>query len=514
MKRSMIWLMLVTFLFAGTLTAQNQVRGTCGNVDPTHMLERVDQHKKWLENAPLMLRNSIPKYVPVTIIFVADDNGNGFALPEQALAQIASMNEQYADQEMVFYIDEFRYLESSSVYNSPNTSSSIFRMRGARDNNAMNIFVTRSAENGGGQPGTVLGYYSPSEDWIVIRKDEFNGFSATLAHEVGHFFGLPHPHSGWECSPYDEDVHGNPVSSIWSPCNAGLRVEFQDGSNCSNSGDRICDTPPDYNFGFGWSVGGDQCAPYTPEVRDPMGDVVNPMEENIMGYFINCDEYAFTTQQKNVIQADFFSSARSYLRTGVTPETAPVTNEVVYNYPINDEETPTFDNIELDWDNTPGANQYLVIVDRIGSFTLQPERFIVEESNLIVDELSEGKKYFWKVWPYNESQTGAGWAPTQSFFVGTASAVNTISSVEEVAIFPNPVSDQDLTISLRSSQTLNANIRLVDLSGKTVISVGEQVIQGGMQWQYSMNVTGLTPALYFLQIVSDKGIITEKVSVQ
>lgn len=509
-----IWLLAGIFFISGGLMAQGQVRGTCGTTDVEYLVNRVKQHQEWLQSAPLVLRSSVDKYVPVTIIFVADDNGNGYARPEQALEALDVLNRQYAPQDLIFYIDEFRYKADTDIYDTPASASAVFQMKTVRDGNALNIFVTRSAQNGGNTPGTILGYYDSQNDWIVIRKDEFNAFSATLSHEVGHFFGLPHPHSGWECDPYDEETHGNPVNSIWSPCNSGLRVEYQDGSNCSNAGDMICDTPPDYNFGFGWSVSGDQCAPYDRETMDPKGDVVDPMEENIMGYFIDCDEYVFTPNQMSIVQSDFFSSSRSYLRTGVVPVLDTVLNNVVYNFPINDEESPTFTQVEFDWDDTPGANAYLFIIDRFSTFTQSPERYLVEQSGLIIDELDVNKRYYWKVWPYNESHTGAGWGSTQQFVTGVASAVNTISSVEEFDIFPNPVSSGNVTISLRSSRTLNAELRVVDLSGQIIRSERNHVINAGITWQNHIDVTGLVPSLYLVQLVTDRGIITEKISVQ
>ena len=511
------YLFLLVFAISFSLNlgySQGEIRGTCGNTDPLPFLERIQAHKEALTNAPLVLRSSVTKYVPLTIILVADDNGNGYAREEQVLAEIASLNRQYAPQEMVFYLANLKYKADSRIYNTPASNGAVFQMNLVRDNSSLNIFVTQAAESGSGNPGTTLGYFSRENDWVVVRKSEFNGASGTLAHELGHFFSLAHPHSGWECEPYDEDIHGNPVESFWSPCNGSIRVEFQDGSNCDNSGDFVCDTPPDYNFGFGWSVQGDQCAPYTREVRDPQGEIVDPMEENIMGYFIDCEEYVFTPNQQSLIQADYFSSSRAYLRTGIVPATDTVINDVVYNYPINGEESPTYTQVELDWDDVDGANMYLFIIDRFNTFSFQPERYIVSESSIVLEELAADRQYYWRVWPFNESMTGAGWASTQDFFTGVSSAVNTIDAVDEVNVFPNPVTSGSLTLAVKATSTIDADVYLTDMSGRTVLSAGSFLIEGGSTWTQPVDVSGLVPAMYILQIVSDQGIITEKVSVQ
>src|SRR5690606_10834658 len=135
------------------------------------------------------------------------------------------------------------------------------------------------------------------------------------------------------------------------------------------AGDRVCDTPEDYNLGLFYQ---NDCDPNT-SIMDKNSELIDPMENNVMGYYRDCDSYAFTPTQKNLINTDFFSFRRSYIRTGVIPNTEPVTDPVVYISPINGEETPGFTNVLLDWEDTPHANKYLVIIDRFSSFTFSPQ---------------------------------------------------------------------------------------------------------------------------------------------
>jgi Secretion system C-terminal sorting domain len=511
-----IKLLLILGLFAGSVTAQSQVelRGLCGTLADEASTVVLKQNIQDAAEGSIEMRSGITRYVPVTFHLIADDNGNGYAREEQVLEQLASLNELYGAQDFVLYIDQIKYKADSRIYNAPASSQAIFQMRLIKDKNSMNIYITKTADSGGGNPGVVLGYYSFSEDWIVLRKDEFSGTSGTLGHEIGHFFSMAHTYSFWECEPYNEEMHGNPVSSIWSPCNGSVRVELQDGSNCNNSGDFICDTPPDYMFGFGWSVGGDQCAEYNAGTMDPNGEVVDPMETNVMGAFIDCVDYEFTNTQQNVIRSDYQSTRRSYLRTGVVPKTTPVVDDVVYNYPINDEDSPTYTQIEFDWDDVDGANQYLFIVDRFSSFTSAPQRILVGESGIVLDELKKDVRYFWKVWPFNESQTGAGWSATQSFMVGLTSSVNEISSVEDYNVYPNPVTNDKLVVAIRSTETFEAEIRIIDMSGKVIQqSRGHQILADN-QWNVEINTQEFSAGLYIIQVVSDKGILASKFAVQ
>jgi hypothetical protein len=495
-----------------TLDVTGQVRGTCGVTDPTELLERVTMHQEYLATAPLQMRNALVKYCPITFHLVADGSGNGRAREEQALEQLAKLNEHYAPQEMIFYIDEIRFIDHTLIFTEPSNGTAVFQMNFTRDQNAMNIWVTQSAENGGSNPGITLGYYSPQQDWIVIRKDEFNGFNNTLAHEIGHFFSLPHPHSGWECEPYNEAMHGNPVSSIWSPCNGSLRVEFQNGSNCQIAGDRICDTNPDYNFGFGWSG----CNEYTPTVRDPNNDIVDVIENNHMGYFIGCTNYMFTPNQQSIIQSDFFTSSRSYLRTGYIPDQDPVMNNVVYNYPINGEESGAVDFADLDWEDTPGATHYLVIIDRSATFSFVPRRFLVNESFLTVTGLAVNINYYWRVWPYNESKTGARWGATQNFHTGEPSAVKTISSVDILDVFPNPAVGSDvITLHVEANSPFDAAVTLYNLVGDRVWERQGLHFESGQTVNMPLLVgDALLPGLYLVKIQSsDGGIISRKLNI-
>lgn len=509
-------LSILSLLLAFIGSLGSQINGSCGLTPEDHVLlmERLIANKETYEAAPVQTRSSIVKYVPITCILVADDNGNGRAREEQVLEQIASLNQYYAAQELIYYIDEWRYKDHTLIFTDPTHPTSIFQMRLIKDPNAMNVFVTQSAQTDGGL-GVTLGFYSPQNDWIVIRKDEFNGFNNTLAHEGGHFWSLEHTFNGWDCTSYDPDEHGNPVNILWSPCNGSLRIELMNGSNCQTAGDLICDTNPDYNFGYGWSSGGDQCAPYTQQVRDSNGDLIDVEEQNQMGYFISCDDYFFTPTQQSLIQTDFFSAARAYLRRSYVPDQDPVENSIVYNYPVNGEETSTFDNVEFDWEDEPGATDYLVIVDRSSSFTFVPKRFRVQESFLTIDELTPNVNYFWKVWPYNESVTGAGWGPTQTFRTGLSSGVKEISSVNRFDVFPNPVRDQsEISIVLESSLAFEAEITLYDLTGEVAWYSSTEQIIAGKENRMSIPTERLSPGLYFLTVQSSEGgIETKKVSV-
>ncbi|MDQ3016890.1 MAG: zinc-dependent metalloprotease [Bacteroidota bacterium] len=499
---SRLVLSVFCLLFTTLISAQY-----CGTPQAP-LLERVDVNKR----LPAGTRNAV-KYIPVTFHLVAATNGTGRIQEEDVFRQLANLNAQYADQEAIFYIDTLKYMNNDAVYNTPHSVAATIQMRLGEDKNSVNVFITNSANDGGGSPGTVLAYYDPQEDWIVSKKGQINGTTSTLAHELGHFFSLPHPHAGWDCYPYTTTDYNNPVDvNFTKPCDTGggsLLIELQDGSNCATAGDRICDTPPDYNLGLLYQNDCDQ----NTSIRDKNNQVIMPMVNNFMGYYTNCANYAFTQTQKNLMNTDFYTVQRAYIRTGKVPKTTPVVDPVNYIYPINGEETSGTTDIVLDWADVPGANRYMVLIDRFSSFTFSPQKYFVYSSELTIDELPLGVTYYWKVWPYNESQTGAGYSQTQNFKVGEGTGVNDISEINDYVLSPNPTANgQESILTLHTTKFFDANINLIDLSGRVLLRENISVPSG--ESRHRVNTTALTSGIYFIVVNTASGTLVEKLMVE
>lgn len=469
------------------------------------LLERTDINKKLM----LPVQRGVVKYIPVTFHMVASSSGTGRVTEEAVLMQVANINASYADQEAIFYIDRFNYFDNDAVYNTPGSAAATTQMRLRKDNNSVNVFIVNNIESNG--PGTTLAYYNPQEDWLVSRKGEINGATSTLAHEMGHFFSLAHPFFGWDCHPFTLDEYTNPVNVNFTlPCDdfggGSILIELHDRSNCNTAGDRICDTPEDYNLGLFFQ---NDCDENT-IIKDKNGEVIKPMTNNFMSYYRDCAMYVFSATQKNLINTDFFSFQRTYIRTGNVPNTTPVVGPVAYISPINGEESNGTSNILLDWEDTPGANKYLVIYDRFASFTFNPVKTIVSSSELLItNTLTENVTYYWKVWPYNESMTGAGYSPTQNFRAVTGTGVNELREINEYSLSPNPVPDHMAAVlTLSSTKPFTATMEILDATGHS-FSKESITIPSGIS-QHTVQTTDLPVGIYFVIINANNGRLVER----
>ncbi|GIK69808.1 MAG: T9SS C-terminal target domain-containing protein [Bacteroidetes bacterium] len=146
-----------------------------------------------------------------------------------------------------------------------------------------NIWVVKTIANFTGGGGTILGYaqFPGQGSWntygVVCRNDQFGTIGTatgadgrTMSHEAGHCFGLLHTFQG-NC-----------------------------GSNCSTSGDYVCDTPPTYDATYACNLSQNTCSN---DASGPSAYNTNVVDqiENYMSY--DACQNMFSLGQKARINA-------------------------------------------------------------------------------------------------------------------------------------------------------------------------------------------------------------------
>ncbi len=455
------------------------------------------------------LRDDIT-YVPVKIFLVADNEGNGRLNEESVLDLMCTLNQNYADQNIQFYIkDGFSYMNNTTIYNNPSGSFAASLIRNARKLNAINIFFTEGASE-----GSAAYYQGPTgfNDWIVVRNNYADDVRV-VTHEIGHFFSVPHPFNGWDDEPWDSEKHGNPVGK-YAPDKVTIN-EFADGSNCNpnlaqnnnNVGDGICDTPADYNFASS------NCD-YTLDARDPNGAKVTPQENNYMNYFFGCDNYVFTNGQKTEISRSLNSSSRDYLRSNYQPNTMIIDQVTELISPQNQESLISDNEVVLKWTKSNGADYYLVELDVSPSIDFSPESYITTEDNIYIDGLLPEKNYFWRVTPFNEYYTCTSRSEIRRFKTSKTSAINELPFVRHLNIYPSvlPKNNNQINILIDTELSFQAHFQLFGLQGKRYHQWPILDFIPGRNY-YELNIPELASGMYVLNLQSAKGSYSTKILV-
>ncbi|MDO8367632.1 MAG: zinc-dependent metalloprotease [Saprospiraceae bacterium] len=511
--------LVLFFAFMASLSAFSQQTQPhhCGNAeDQAEFIPRLLENKIVMEALRAVADNrGETQYVPIHFHLVADANGNGRHKEIKVLDQLCELNRAYASVGIQFYLSEHpthglfdKSINNDNVYETQ-TNGLVMNLR--RHNNAVNVYVVNAAVSGNNQPGVTLAYYSPTQDWIVSRKAEINGSlpNSTLPHEVGHFFSLPHTFFGYESKSFDPSFPTWPTAPVVAPNGGGVTTERQDGTNCTTSADRICDTPPDYNFGFI----APSCANYAGGAKDPLGVFVNPMENNFMGYFNGCNPYVFTQDQSDIMLADLNHSSRNYLDNNFTPTATEITSPTdLLLSPASGSTQPYYNNVMIEWQSVPGATHYLVEVDIISTFgTSQAQTFIETGTSKLLTTLSPNRTYYWRVKPFNYL-VGCAEAKSRNFKTPATSATHDIEGLSAWQISPNPVSAEVANLRISAEQSFEANVRITDAAGRTV-SLQQSIAFPQGESNHEIRTESLGNGFYFVSIESKNGRNVQKLSV-
>jgi len=507
MKLQRIILLIFGFGFL-TLSVDAQ---KCGTEHDTEFMARLDKTINHLNQNPSSRKVEDTRYVPVKFHLIANSQGLG-RIPESLVyTQLCRLNEQYDSMGFLFYIDEeFSLVNNTVIYEHSPSSSARSQMAGLRNQNPMsvNVFVTNATHSEG-----VAGYYTGGADFLVVAKPYFDEVdNGTLGHELAHLFSLAHPHVGWEDNPYNPQVHGETVtitSISSSQTGSAIEVELMNELNCTTAADRVCDTPPDYGFTQNGDVDNGQIChnPWEGVVKDRNGVLIYSIPNTIMGYN-SCDEVIFTHGQANVIRANY--DLRTNINKTFVPDTTQITEAISTIEPVAFSTTEYYNEVLFDWTEVDGAHSYVLELSGTASFSYE-----TTESEFVVTDLAPGASYTWRVFPTNDIGSCQAIPDGGLFFTSSdeVSSVNDIDIVSNVTVHPNPVVDQEFTLSFESANSLDAKMSIYDLSGKAIINNVNTPIRSGKNL-IPVQLNNAATGLYNLIIRTSEGIITEKLIIK
>lgn len=203
--------------------------------------------------------------IPVTVHLVRRSNGVTGMTQANIDAMFVTLNTRYQGTGMQFFQNgATRNIDNDNMYLNTDTQGEINAICNTDlIPDTLNLYLTNNLRTDDGPdpdnlPDSLCGmgsFTSTSGFQAVIIDFACATNASTVAHEIGHFFNLFHTH---------ETAHGS---------------ECPDGSNCSNNGDDVCDTPADPDL---TNLVTPDCAYFGTAMR--CGQLFNPDPTNVMSY--------------------------------------------------------------------------------------------------------------------------------------------------------------------------------------------------------------------------------------
>ncbi|MEZ4885254.1 MAG: hypothetical protein R3E32_11050 [Chitinophagales bacterium] len=377
MNRSFYHLILSIFLAIITvdLPAQTQV-STIPEPCGTELSAKQLQWLKAFRQQPTSYHKSAdaPLYVPMQIHILGSgdaDKPYGFYPAQEAYRVLCELNDDFTDTGIQFYsASDFHYIVKPGYYSQFEVSQGLEMMSIHNFPDVINVYIV-------GKAAGLCGYYAPGYDGIVVIKSCIESGDNTLAHEVGHYFSLPHPFLGWE-NGKTPPPH---------------QQELVDGSNCATTGDYFCDTRADYASNR-WNC------PYSGKPKyDPNGELMDPDETLFMSYSYDHCSTRFSAEQAEAMVGNIFQN-RSYLLQNSPPEIVRMDQNLLL-YPVSPATPVPFEHVLLSWSAVEGASEYYVEVrneNLIVNIAPADASFYTTETSAML-ELDPYITYNWSVQP-------------------------------------------------------------------------------------------------------------------
>ncbi|MEQ8703680.1 MAG: zinc-dependent metalloprotease [Phaeodactylibacter sp.] len=438
-------------------------------------------------------------YIPLTIHLVGTDEGKGFFTGEQLASALCILNEDFLPTDLQFYISgDIRYINNSTYYRH-NFGQGFQMMESNNVPNTVNCYFVQD-------PAGACGYFSPGADGVAMSKGCSGPNSHTWAHELGHFFSLPHTFSGWEGTDY------SPSSTTPEFIN-NRRVERMDGSFCNDSGDGFCDTPPDY-LSYRWSCNSQNLSGV--QQKDPQDSTFRSDGTFFMSYASDGCMNRFSEEQTAAMRANIQFQRPGLTTNSFIPDLISDTLQTALLAPDSGAVFGNTSLVTLQWEAVAGAIGYAIDFDFYVPFnglTINYRSYTTTTNSLTLNDLQSNRTYIWRVRPFGRYDGCTTFSEPRSFSVGTF-----VNSTEWEAgdfglkVFPQPLSASagPLQISATLPSGGRATLRLINSSGQVVRTAAFET-RAGIN-NTSLSADHLSPGFYLLELVCKDGRWVEKVT--
>lgn len=449
-------------------------------------------------------------YVPLTIHLLGWDNGTGYFSVPRLLDALCTLNEDFIEADMQFYIQgDFNYI-ANTAWNVHATVQEGAEMMFANNvENTINCYIVAD-------PAGNCGYNLPYAG-MAVAKSCADPADHTWAHEMGHQLALPHPFIGWEGGhSYD----GQAISNFSEPAPDTVYIDYTyfqsyyvpidtliidtllterlDGSNCTEAADGFCDTAPDY-LAYRWNCNSE--AESNVIQRDPNDETFRSDGTLIMSYANDACSYRFSPDQIAAMRANVIDEKPELIAENQMP--GEEIGEVVLSYPVDSVGVGSSGGVLFDWEDTPGATGYVITVDAVlGSTGVTIKRLESDVSEVFMpDDLIMGQTYRWTVRAYSGHYFCNEYYAEGLFYGQTILNTEEFIGLTKLTVQPNILTQgtSQLTVNAEILTDRNLSWTLTDLAGRTT-GTGVLVTNGADSFSQRIEVENLLPGVYFFGI--------------
>jgi len=459
-------------------------------------------------------------YLPLTIHIVGNDDSLGMASFDAVLNSFCQLNEDYAPAGIQFFIEgSVRYIYETAFYVHDSVKAGGIRMLQYNVANTLNVYFV-------GSPAGNCGYNLPYAG-IAMSNSCINGH--TFAHEMGHCLSLPHTFLGWEGG---RSWNGSPVQVFNTPAPERVTINYTDfkdtiflndtliidtvfvenvprvgvNANCQFAADGFCDTPADY-LAFRWFCTAANSISSLAQI-DPDSVVFQSDGWYIMSYAYDECQVGFSQEQINAMKAYVLTEKPSLLynqspyndSVGQLMPLLPLAGAIIPS------QSPRFE-----WAATQGATHYYLEIYKEPYATNQ-----VVERVLLTDTFYQSTRnytprlasfpYAWRVLPYNNGYTCAGFSPVRNFNTVLPSGLEPAMMEQTLQwdLLPNYTNaGQTIRVAITDVKIQHATLRIYSSTGQLLWSAAQNLEQ--VQNLEISIPTHWASGLYFVELSTELG---------
>ena len=439
---------------------------------------------------------SIPEsgiiYIPIQVHILRSDAGNGGYNLVSLQESLCTLNNDFKNTGIQFYFEnEVNYIDNSKWDSHPRFEAGIEMMKINNIKNVINCYIVTD-------PAGNCGYFAYEGDAVALSKTCLGKSSHTWAHELGHYFSLPHTFFGWEGTPYS---YNKPTieyqGQVWRT------IENVDRNNCPMEADGFCDTPPDY-ISNRWSC--DENSQSSSVQRDINNEEFKSDGSLFMSYANDACMSRFAADQSKAMINYLMSTRSNLLRSSINYVGIEAFKDDLF-FPI-DSSTISAKDVIFNWNKASGAESYLFQLSRTAAFSLLIQNVRTENNFIKLDSIPTGKNFYWRVIPINKFDFCAQSSKPLYFNTNVISSSNDITQSENVKIYPNPVGQNKTLFVVASNTSSLLDISIFDLAGKKIELNTISILEGGTN---TINLEEFKAGIYFLRIKNSEKEVIKKI---